>query len=103
MELLAGQRFTVASYGIAAAYTAWLLGQFGADVQHTTALDPEAIGAFLGEGATFEAAPALQPAPGATFITDAPVTSQNRQRLRSARTTRQSHLDYPMAVSKRMD
>ncbi|MGH2633126.1 MAG: hypothetical protein ACRDG3_06920, partial [Tepidiformaceae bacterium] len=60
MELLAGQRFTVASYGIAAAFAGWLLRQFGADVQHSTALDPEGIGAFLGEGATFEASPALR-------------------------------------------
>jgi len=81
MELLAGQRFNVASYSIAAGYAAWLLRQFGADVQHTTALDPEAIGAFLGEGATFDPAPALRPTPGVTFITDAPVNAAHRQLL----------------------
>lgn len=81
MDLLEGRRFTVASYGVAAAYAAWLLRQFGASVDHTTALDPEGIGAFLGEGASFDPAPAFKPVPGATFITDAPVTAGHRERL----------------------
>ncbi len=81
MDLLNGQRFNVASYGIAAAYAGWLLRQFGAEVTHVTALDPEGIGAFLGEGATFEPHPALTGDPGATLITDAPVTEASRTAL----------------------
>ena len=78
MELLDGQRINVASYGIAAAYAGWLLRQFGAQVTHSTALDPEGIGAFLGQGATFELEPAPTALPGATLITDVPVNAASR-------------------------
>ncbi|MBI2765109.1 MAG: CoA transferase [Chloroflexi bacterium] len=81
MELLIGERFTVASWGAPAAFTAWLLQSFGAEVEHTTALDPEGLGAFLGEGAAFAGKPALRVAAGGTLITDAPVTPENRARL----------------------
>ncbi len=78
MDLLAGRRYRVASYGAAAAYTGWLLRQYGADVDHVTALDPEGVGAFLGEGAQFDAAPVLEAVPGVPLITDAPVTAAMR-------------------------
>lgn len=85
MDLLAGRRFTVASYGIAAAYAAWLLRQFGAEVAHSTALDPEGIGAFLGEGAAFTDRPTLAVEPGGTLITDVPVSAAARQQLEELR------------------
>src|SRR4051794_22210423 len=81
MELLTGERITVASWGAPAACAAWLLRSFGAGVTHTTALGPEGLGAFLGEGATFAAAPPLAVSAGGIFITDAPVTATNRGRL----------------------
>ncbi|MGE5596278.1 MAG: CoA transferase, partial [Hyphomicrobiales bacterium] len=81
MELLQGNRFAVASYGVAAGYAGWLLRQFGADVVHVSALDPEGVGAFLAEGASFAPAPSLDAEPGVTLITDAPVTPRNRQAL----------------------
>lgn len=71
MDLLTGIRFSVASHGVAAAYAGWLLRQFGADVDHATALDPEGLGGFLGEGARFVPEPAF----------DAPVTGANREQL----------------------
>jgi hypothetical protein len=55
-----------------------LLRQYGADVDHVTALDPEGLGAFLAEGARFEPEPSLRTAPGVTLITDAPITPANR-------------------------
>ena len=78
MNLLADHRFTVASYGVAAGYTAWLLREFGAAVRHQTALDPEGLGAFLGQGATLAAAPPLDPHDAEVFITDAPVSGATR-------------------------
>ena len=81
MDLLAGRRFSVASYGIAAAYAGWLLRQFGAEVDHRTALDPEALGAFLGEGAAFQAAPGLSTPAGVPLLTDAPLSEANREQI----------------------
>jgi crotonobetainyl-CoA:carnitine CoA-transferase CaiB-like acyl-CoA transferase len=81
MELLSGQRYSVASYGIAAAYAGWLLRQYGDEVTHETALDPEGIGAFLGQDAMFSAQPAVRAEPGGTLITDAPVTQAARAQL----------------------
>jgi crotonobetainyl-CoA:carnitine CoA-transferase CaiB-like acyl-CoA transferase len=81
MDLLAGNRFTVASYGVAAAYAAWLLREFGAEVHHTTSLDPEALGAFLGQGATFDANPTLEPHGAPVLVTDVPVTATARADL----------------------
>lgn len=71
----------MSSSGVAAAYAAWLLRQYGAAVTHETALDPEGLGAFLGEGARYVGEPALTPAPGVRFITDAPVTAVTRAKL----------------------
>lgn len=81
MDLLAGERFSVASYGMGAAYTAWLLREFGAEVRHTTALDPEGVGAFLGEGARFVEAPALEAEVGGTLITDVPVSAPAQEQI----------------------
>ena len=81
MDLLSGTRVDVSSYGVAAAYAAWLLRSLGARVEHRSALDPEAIGAFLAQGASFADAPQLAARPGVTFVTDAPVTAANRERL----------------------
>lgn len=78
MDLLAGERFAVVSHSPAAAYAGWLLRQMGAEVDHVTALDPEGLGGFLGDGAGFAAAPRLAAAAGAVLITDAPVTPANR-------------------------
>ncbi len=81
MDLLAGERFSVASYGIGAAYAAWLLREFGAEVRHTTALDPEGLGAFLGQGAAFAALPPLEVEAGGTLITDIPVSARARDQV----------------------
>ncbi|WBL36608.1 CoA transferase [Tepidiforma flava] len=81
MELLAGLRVCAASRSPAAAYAAWLLGQFGAEVRHATALDPEGLGAFLAPGAIVEPEPQLRPQPGDLLITDAPVTDASRAAL----------------------
>ncbi|MBA4179197.1 MAG: hypothetical protein C0506_01275 [Anaerolinea sp.] len=81
MDLLAGLHVSVASYGVAAAYTGWLLRQFGADVDHLSALDPEGVGAFLAEGARFDPTPGFPAGAGAILITDAPVTAANREML----------------------
>ncbi|GIW19334.1 MAG: CoA transferase [Tepidiforma sp.] len=81
MELLAGLRVCAASHTPAAAYAAWLLGQFGAEVRHVTALDPEGLGAFLAPGAAVDPDPRLDPRPGDLLITDAPVTDAARARL----------------------
>lgn len=81
MELLSDRRFSVSSHGLAAAYAGWLLRSLGAEVEHACALDPEDIGAFLGQGASFTADPVLGGEPGGTLITDAPVTASNRARL----------------------
>ena len=81
MEMLSGRQYRVASFGIGAAYAAWLLRGMGGEVEHETALDPDGIGLFLGQGARFTAGPALADEPGAPFITDAPVTAANRARL----------------------
>lgn len=81
MDLLAGERFSVASYGIAAAYAAWLLREFGAEVKHTAALDPENLGAFLGQGARFAEAPGLEVEVGGTLITDVPVSAPAREQV----------------------
>jgi crotonobetainyl-CoA:carnitine CoA-transferase CaiB-like acyl-CoA transferase len=88
MDLLAGTRFTVASYGPAAAFSAWLLRSFGASVAHTTALDPEGLGAFLGDGATAESSPPLDAAANLTFVTDVPFSAGNRARLSELAETR---------------
>ncbi|MDZ7726983.1 MAG: CoA transferase [Dehalococcoidia bacterium] len=80
MELLAGERFDIASHGIAAAYAAWLLRELGADVRHETSLDPEGPGTYPAEGATLAARPSI--AAGATnVVTDMPVTDENRRFL----------------------
>lgn len=76
MDLLEGARFSVASHGVAAAYTGWLLRQLGADVHHATALDLGGIGLFLGEGAAFASEPGFA-GPG-PLITDAPVNADTR-------------------------
>ena len=81
VNLLSGQDFAVSSYGVSAGYAAWLLRQYGAAVAHETALDPEGLGAFLGEGATFTGSPSFSPAPETRFITDAPVTASTRAAL----------------------
>lgn len=81
MDLLQGQRFSVASHGVAAGYAGWLLRQFGGEVAHVTALDPEGLGAFLGEGATFAPQPALAAAAGVTLLTDTQVTADARRTL----------------------
>jgi len=81
MDLLAGERFSVASYGIGAAYAAWLLREFGAEVRHTTALDPECVGAFLGQAAAFADGPPLEVEPGGTLITDVPVSAPAREQV----------------------
>ncbi len=81
MDLLRGRRFHVASYGVAAAYTGWLLRQYGASITHETALDPEALGAFLGEGATFTPAPEIRSGNESLLITDVPVTQEARERM----------------------
>lgn len=83
MELLPDLRVAVRSYTVAAAYTAWLLRQAGADVDHVTALDPEGIGAFLCEGARFEAVPPLDAPVGWPLVTDAPVVESSRAKLES--------------------
>jgi len=82
MELLPDCRFSVSSYGIAAGYAGWLLRSLGAPVEHRSALDPEGIGAFLGQGATFAADPFLSGEPGGTLITDAPVSKPTEALLR---------------------
>jgi len=81
VNLLAGHRVAVASYGVSAAYAGWLLRQFGADVTHVSALDPEGLGAFLAEGGRFHQAPQLDLAPGELLVTDAPVTASNREAI----------------------
>ncbi|MGE3075417.1 MAG: CoA transferase [Dehalococcoidia bacterium] len=86
MELLADFRFTVASYGPAAAYAGWLLKGFGAGVRHTSALDPEGLGAFLAPGASYAEEPPLVAGDG-PFITDAPVTPANLAVLRKMAST----------------
>ena len=90
LELLLGHRFTVASYGPAAGYAAWLLRQYGAEVEHTTALDPEGLGAFLGEGAHYDPVPRLTGSPGEVFITDATVTPDSRAALEAL--AREAHI-----------
>jgi len=85
MDLLAGERFSVASYGIGAAYAAWLLREFGGEVHHATALDPEGMGAFLGQGASFVSAPGLDVEAGGTLITDVPVSVEARNRVEELR------------------
>jgi len=84
MDLLRSEHFTVASFGPGAAYAGWLLRQLGAPVDHQTALDPEGLGAFLGQGASFVVEPVLRPARTGTFVTDAPVTAANRRLLEAA-------------------
>lgn len=81
MQLLDSLRFEVASFGPAAAYAGWLLRAYGARIPHQSALDPEADGAFFAEGAMFTATPVLAAAPGARFLTDAPVTPANRSAI----------------------
>ncbi|MBI5948485.1 MAG: CoA transferase [Chloroflexi bacterium] len=77
MDLLAGEPFAVASHGLAAAYVAWLLRQYGAEVDHQSALDPSAGPAlYLCEGARPDPAP--KPAGASPLITDAPITAANR-------------------------
>jgi crotonobetainyl-CoA:carnitine CoA-transferase CaiB-like acyl-CoA transferase len=83
MEFLTGQRFAVESYTVAAAYAAWLLRQYGADVEHVSRLDLEGIGAFLGEGAKSGAEPRVEPLGKQVLITDAPVSAGTRARLES--------------------
>jgi crotonobetainyl-CoA:carnitine CoA-transferase CaiB-like acyl-CoA transferase len=84
MELLTGNRVTVASYGVAAAFAGWILQRFGAAVTHLTALDMEGIGAFLAEGGTPANDP-LRDLAGANtgaspvLVTDAPVNAANRE------------------------
>jgi crotonobetainyl-CoA:carnitine CoA-transferase CaiB-like acyl-CoA transferase len=78
MDLLAKHTYTVRSFGAAAAYTAWLLEKFGANLDHQTALEPEGLGAFLAREATHARAPELTPGRGSRFITDAPVNDTNR-------------------------
>ncbi len=85
MDLLAGKAFTVASYGIGAAYAGWVLRQLGAEVSHASALDAEEIGAFLGEGATFTDEPVLDAPTGGTLITDVPVSTAARERIGALR------------------
>jgi crotonobetainyl-CoA:carnitine CoA-transferase CaiB-like acyl-CoA transferase len=81
VDLLNSQQFFVESHSVAAAYAGWLLRQFGAAVEHTSALDPEGIGAFLSEGALFAPNPGASVKGGSTLITDAPVTPAQRERL----------------------
>ena len=81
MDLLAGKAFTVASYGIGAAYAGWVLGQLGAEVSHATALEAEGIGAFLGDGAVYANEPVLDVPAGGTLITDVPDSSAARERI----------------------
>ncbi|MGE0599696.1 MAG: CoA transferase [Dehalococcoidia bacterium] len=86
MDLLADSRFAVASYGPGAAYAAWLLQGFGAEVRHASSLDPEGLGAFLARQASYAEQPPLA-SDGAPFITDAPVTPQNLATLREMAAT----------------
>ncbi|GAB4326990.1 MAG: CoA transferase [Dehalococcoidia bacterium] len=81
MDLLRDFNVAVRSHTVAAAYTAWLLRQAGAEVDHVSSLDPEGIGAFLAEGARFEAEPALAAPAGVPLITDAPVTPANQDAI----------------------
>jgi crotonobetainyl-CoA:carnitine CoA-transferase CaiB-like acyl-CoA transferase len=81
MELLADLRVRVAACSPAAAAAGWYLRQFGARIEMHAALDPEGLGAFFAEGATFDPAPDLVASPGELVITDAPVTDTTRARL----------------------
>ena len=87
MELLSGRRFRVASHSPAAAYSGQLLRQLGAEVEHETTLDPERLGAYLGQGARFASVPSLQASAGVPLITDAPVMAANRERLEALAAT----------------
>lgn len=78
MELLRDLKVVVRSHTVAAACTAWLLRQAGADVDHVSSLDPEGIGAFLAEGARFDPEPAFDTSPAMPLVTDAPLTPANR-------------------------
>jgi crotonobetainyl-CoA:carnitine CoA-transferase CaiB-like acyl-CoA transferase len=84
MTLLHGRRYLVEAHGIAAGYTAWLLRHLGATVECESALDPEAMGAFLTPADTQAAEPALAASPGDVLITDAPLTPANESRLEAA-------------------
>lgn len=97
-DLLGGAPFVVRSYGPAAAYAGWLLRQFGATVDHETALDPEGLGAFLGAGARFAASPALERGASGTLITDAPVTPERRALLESMAAEREVVWITPWAL-----
>ncbi|MEO8540273.1 MAG: CoA transferase [bacterium] len=88
MDLLAKSRFIVRSHGIAAAYCGWLLRSLGAEVEHETLLDPEGLGAFLGQGAKFSATLSQAAAGDATLITDAPVSIERIASLREVASTR---------------
>lgn len=81
LNLLAGHRFRVASYGLAAAYAGCLLQQYGATVTHETKLDAEGLGAFLAPGAKILAEPTLAAKRGDVLITDAPITAETRATL----------------------
>jgi len=87
MTLLNGKRYMVEAHGIAAGYAAWLLRQLGAEVECQSALDPEAIGAFLTPGDPHAESPAVQPLPGDVLLTDAPLTAANSARLEQAATS----------------
>ena len=81
MDLLAHHTFHVASYGVAGSYAAWLLQGLGAEVAHESALDATGIGMLLAEAAARTDAPSFDAAPGATIITDVPVTDAAKLRL----------------------
>jgi len=81
MDLLAGSSYAVDSHGVAAGYAAWLLREFGARVDHRSALDPEGLGAFLAADAEKLRGPRETIEPGVTYLTDEPVTAAARKRL----------------------
>ena len=81
MDLLASSTFKIASAGPAAAYAAWLLQTFGAETDHQTALERDGLGAFLGRGAGFVREFEFTGDRNVTWITDVPVTPENRATL----------------------
>jgi len=83
MNLLRNSEFKIASSTAAAAYAGCLLRTLGAHVDHQTTLDPEGLGAFLGQGASFVERLNISAQGNVSFITDLPVNPENRATLQA--------------------
>ena len=99
MDLLKEHSVNVASYGIAAAFAAWVLEGLGADVSHESALDADGVGCWLAEGAKHTDSPTAAGPEKDVVIIDAPVSAASKRIVEGMATGRRVIWLTPLGIN----